>query len=534
MATALLMMLTPASLPAAHADDAISWPVAVNETNFPDSTFRDYVKERISNTDGDADTLTRAEAEAVTDISFRYSIDSLKGIEYFTKLTKLDASSNYLTSLDVSHNTQLTDLDVSYNNLKSLDVSHNTQLTKLDASNNKLTSLDLSHNTQLTDLDLYADKLTSLDLNHNTQLEDLDVRNNKLTSLDVSHNTQLTRLYADANHLTSLDLSHNTQLENLSASSNSSSRTAVRNANGSYSVTPSTDESFDASKVSNVTDGTWDETNKSIVLDSSNPTWVTYRYGTGYASVADSCSTGLIYGCKQIEVTINIIYLDEDSLTLDHDALTLTESSTGKLKATAPAKATDKTVIWSSSDWTVATVDSEGTVTAMAPGTATITAKAGGQTATATVTVTAKAGMTTGIVYRLYNPNSSQHLFTQTSGEYAQLQSLGWHGEGAAWRALGQNAQGQALYRLYNPNTGEHLYTTSRYEYDSLSTVGWNGEDVAWYSPDKDTDGAIPVYRLYNPNGDGGHHYTTDRNERDQLVSFGWRDEGTCFYAMQP
>ena len=52
-----------------------------------------------------------------------------------------------------------------------------------------------------------------------------------------------------------------------------------------------------------------------------------------------------------------------------------------------PADATDKTVTWTSSDPTVATVDASGNVTPVAKGTATITAKAGDQTATSSVYV---------------------------------------------------------------------------------------------------------------------------------------------------
>lgn len=76
------------------------------------------------------------------------------------------------------------------------------------------------------------------------------------------------------------------------------------------------------------------------------------------------------------------------------------EKATITLIATvAPVNATEKSVIWTSSDEAVATVSTEGVVTAVAKGTATIkaTAKDGsGKTASCTVTVTKAIPVTTG------------------------------------------------------------------------------------------------------------------------------------------
>lgn len=77
-------------------------------------------------------------------------------------------------------------------------------------------------------------------------------------------------------------------------------------------------------------------------------------------------------------------------VSLDRSALTLIEGGTAQLTATIePIDATNKKVTWSSSAPGVATVDASGNVTAVAEGTATITATTddGGKTATCTVTV---------------------------------------------------------------------------------------------------------------------------------------------------
>ncbi|MEA4923553.1 MAG: InlB B-repeat-containing protein [Eubacteriaceae bacterium] len=212
--------------------------VVINETNFPDANFRSIV-EGIA---GNKTTLTATKiSETTTIYCSDKKISNLKGIEYFTALTKLECYNNQLTSLDVSKNTaltvlkcgknQLTSLDVSsntvletlscYNNqLTNLDVGSNTKLTYLDCDSNQLTSLDVSSNVALTKLYCYSNQLTSLDVSKNTALTDLSCESNQLTSLDVSSNVALTKLWCYGNPLMSLDVSKNTALEILGCWSN--------------------------------------------------------------------------------------------------------------------------------------------------------------------------------------------------------------------------------------------------------------------------------------------------------------------------
>ena len=84
-------------------------------------------------------------------------------------------------------------------------------------------------------------------------------------------------------------------------------------------------------------------------------------------------------------------YIEVLSITLNNNSAVLETGQSLSLTATVnPTNATDKTVTWSTTDATVASV-SEGVVTAKAIGSATITAKAGNKTASCTITVISSA-----------------------------------------------------------------------------------------------------------------------------------------------
>ena len=87
------------------------------------------------------------------------------------------------------------------------------------------------------------------------------------------------------------------------------------------------------------------------------------------------------------------------SITMSQTAATLTEGEQLKLTATVlPAKAASQALTWASSNTAVATVDATGLVRAIAPGTATITAKTTDGTAlTASCAVTVKKRVATSI-----------------------------------------------------------------------------------------------------------------------------------------
>ena len=127
----------------------------------------------------------------------------------------------------------------------------------------------------------------------------------------------------------------------------------------------------------------WSSSNTGVATVSS--TGVVTGVASGMATITATANdgSGVTASC-----TVTVSNVAVTGVTLNKTTLSLVNGNSETLTATvAPANATDKTVSWSSSNTSVATV-SDGTVTAKGVGTTTITATAGGKSATCTVTVT--------------------------------------------------------------------------------------------------------------------------------------------------
>lgn len=111
---------------------------------------------------------------------------------------------------------------------------------------------------------------------------------------------------------------------------------------------------------------------------------------TAYADNCFTASLSALGPVALIDVKEATGGTEVTSVTLNKATLNLEVGKTGKLTATVlPASATDKSITWSSSKTDVASVSSNGTVTAKKAGTAVITATAvNGKNASCTVTVT--------------------------------------------------------------------------------------------------------------------------------------------------
>ena len=296
----------------AQADAAVpEGYIAINEKNFPDKNFRDYVaREWDENHDNRFSPSEIANAKWIS--CDNKEISNLKGIEFFTNIWLLECYYNNLTTIDLSHNknlsyinchhNQLNELDVSGlpllktfycghnalpsidvsknekledfdcqdNHLDTLNVSQNKELVKLSCGTNNLTELDVRENKKLKGLSCYESKLSNLDLRNQTELEVLKCWKNPLSALNVSANTKLKKLYVNKTNLTSLDATNNTALEEFNGK-DCSYNIAVE-GDGKFDLTTLPGH-FDASKATAIRGGT---INGNILT--VDPNFKTFRY----------------------------------------------------------------------------------------------------------------------------------------------------------------------------------------------------------------------------------------------------------------
>ena len=115
---------------------------------------------------------------------------------------------------------------------------------------------------------------------------------------------------------------------------------------------------------------TWSSSDETVATVSQEGTVTAVKAGEATITATTNDGTELTASC-----TITVTPKLATSIKLDKERLEMEAGATETLKATVlPEDAGDRTVTWSSSDETVATVSQEGTVTAVKAGEATITA----------------------------------------------------------------------------------------------------------------------------------------------------------------
>ncbi|MCK7485575.1 MAG: Ig-like domain-containing protein [Bacillus subtilis] len=189
-----------------------------------------------------------------------------------------------------------------------------------------------------------------------------------------------------------------------------------------------------------------------------------------------------------------------DSVSISHNQITLTVGDDFELTAlVAPTDATEPEITFSSSNEAIATVDQNGLVTAIAAGTATITASAGDKSASCQVTVQAAVLVETINGFKAFEKGG---LLGGEGGTYYPVtatavgtDSVRYSGRGGlSWPDTANNAQPDAMggyydsplqldglkvkFKLDDPMdfAGDHWHFISLSDQKQLFNA-WNGSD---------------------------------------------------------
>ncbi len=227
-----------------------------------------------------------------------------------------------------------------------------------------------------------------------------------------------------------------------------------------------------------------DAANKNVQWSSSNPD-IQVSNGTVTTSFKPGAATTTVNGREMLgkgtitaktedggktatcEITVFAKTIAVTGISMSEDALFLTKGQSYTLKATVvPDNATNKTVQWTTSDASVATVDQNGTVNAISSGNATITASAGDKSATCAVSVIIPVTSITLNKTSLTLEKGSYEVLTATvSPQNATNKEVKWTSSDDAVATVDQNGTVNAV------SNGNAVITASAGDFSATCTV---------------------------------------------------------------
>lgn len=235
-------------------------------------------------------------------------------------------------------------------------------------------------------------------------------------------------------------------------------------------------------------------TNQNVSWQSSNTSVATVSvYGLVSAKSAGTTTvycratdgSGAYAKCI-VDVEASKVYVS--AITLNKTSASMQTGETVQLSASvSPTSATDKSVSWTSSSTSVATVTSDGLVMAKSPGTATVTCRAkdgSGKSAACTITVKEKSTGESKSWTGKYTV-ASKHVTNNPTKEYADNfeMTIDKYGRKSSIISMfGENV------RLFNDQHGMFITDNG----DGTATI-----DISYYNILKYTDNDSPLYALY-------------------------------------
>lgn len=187
--------------------------VHVNEVNFPDPAFREYILELT----GGSEILTHSNLDQLTAIRCpNRGITSLEGIQLLPNVFVIEADNNNLTELDLSSNPLITSVCVQSNkDLSSLNLNGCGNLTSLNICDTSVSAIDLSIIPGLTDFEFGQSPIGAIDISGTPNLQKLIYYGGSISQLDLSSLARLQQLLVSSAPVKSVDLTRNSDLESI-------------------------------------------------------------------------------------------------------------------------------------------------------------------------------------------------------------------------------------------------------------------------------------------------------------------------------
>jgi uncharacterized protein YjdB len=263
-------------------------------------------------------------------------------------------------TLDLSGFSQLTYLNVSNNDLTKLNLTGCSKLSTLKCNSNKLT--EIKGLKKLTRLKAYSGSSMATDLRHN-KLSDAYLTSSKLPS----------SLYKNSNWIKQQKGQKITvSVKSVSMDGSKKTITAGKKFTIEAKVSPQ-----------NATNKTlkWYSSNSSVASVDSKGVVTAKKKGT--ATITAKSSNG-----KKDTYKVTVKAPSVQEVNLDKDKLSIVKGKSASLKALFSPSGSSSSLKWSSSNSSIASVNSKGVVTGKKAGTAVITVKtSNGKAARCTVTV---------------------------------------------------------------------------------------------------------------------------------------------------
>lgn len=238
-------------------------------------------------------------------------------------------------------------------------------------------------------------------------------------------------------------------------------------------------------------------TNQNVTWSSSNTSVATVNNSGLVTAISAGTATITVTtadGNKTASSAITVAAIPVSSVAVSPTSASLYAGNTQQLTATiSPANATNKNVIWSSSNTSVATVNSSGFVTAVSAGTATITATTqdGNKTSSATITVNPNTNFTI-YFYKPSNWGTGIKIYYWSALPSGVLADASWPGVN-----MTNTGNGWYSYTFTNVTSTNLIFNDGTNQTADLSRnkTGWYMNNV-WYDSNPGTGVAVTTVSL--------------------------------------